>query len=113
MAVVAQEQRMWIVGHGEAGERPEAGGRRVRVDLRGALEADDGLWVALLEEHVGPVASVDSLVVDQALGARVLARLSIFALDVAGGALVVVLVDAKLVFAAGCRQWSRWKSEVN
>lgn len=52
-------------------------------------------------QQVGPVAPVDALVVGQPRGAGFLLRDPEGTLDVAGGALVTVRVDAELVLAAG------------
>lgn len=71
------------------------------INLRWAFEADDSFRVASLWQQIRPVASVDSLVVDKTFGAWKLDWCTIFALDVAGGALIAVWVDSKLVFATG------------
>lgn len=109
MAFVAEEEAVSVAGNGEAWERPEAGGWRVRVNLRRALEADDGLRVALLEQHVGPVAAVNSLVVDESLGAGQLVGHAVLALDVAGGAFGAVFVDSELILASRCRDCGRYE----
>lgn len=57
-------------------------------------------WVAERLEQIGPVAAVDTLVVHQARRAGLLLRDSEGALDVAGGTLRAVWVDAELVLAA-------------
>lgn len=84
MTLSAEEETVRVSGDGEAWEWPETGGRGFWIDLSWALEADDGLGVALFEQEIGPIASVDFLVVDQTLGAWKLVGDSVFALDVAG-----------------------------
>lgn len=64
MTFSAEEETVGISGNGESWEGPEAGGWRMWIDLRRAFEADDGFWVAFLQHKVGPVAAVNSLVVN-------------------------------------------------
>lgn len=107
MTFSAEEETVGVSGNGKAWEWPEAGCHWFWINLGWALEADDGIGVALFEQEIGPVASVDSFVVDQTLGAGKLVGDSVFALDVAGGAFGAVFVDAEFVFTAG-RWFSEW-----
>lgn len=72
------------------------------IDSGGALEADDSFWVALLQHEIGPVASVDSVIVDQALGAGQEIWLAKLTLDVAGGTFGSFFINSELVLAARC-----------
>lgn len=101
MALIAQEQAVTVAGVGEAWEWPEFSGLGMWIDLRWALEADDCFWVALFQQHIGPVASVDFVVVDESGRARQEVWNSVFALDVAGRALGAFLINSELIFAAG------------
>lgn len=58
------------------------------------------LGVAELQQLIGPVASVDSFVVDQAGLTRSLMGGSVFAFQEAGGALVAVRVDSESELAS-------------
>jgi hypothetical protein len=82
MTFSAEEETVWVVGVDESWEGPEASLERLWIDLGWAVEADDGAWVALFSQEIGPVAAVDFLVVGQAFGAFFLVWNSIFALDV-------------------------------
>lgn len=103
MTFVAKEEAVWISGNGKAWERPKTGSRRSWVDLGWAFKTDYRFGVARLQQHIGPVASVNFFVVDQTLGAGKLVGDSVLALDVTGGALWAVFVYSKLIFTAGCR----------
>lgn len=101
MALIAEEQTVTVAGVGKAWEWPEFSGLGVWIDLRWALEADDCFWVALLQQHIGPVASVNFVIVDKSGRAWQEVWNSVFALDVAGRALGTFLVDSELIFTAG------------
>lgn len=103
LALYASDQAVAVAGHGETGEGPELGGLRVGGHFRRALEADDRFWITERLQQIRPVASMGSVIVDQARGARLLLRDTEGALDVAGGALFAVRVDAELELAAGRR----------
>lgn len=63
MALYARDQPVTVTGHGESREWPEDGLAALRRYGSGTLEADHGLWIADLEQLIGPVAAMDTLVV--------------------------------------------------
>lgn len=69
-------------------------------NFRGALEADDGLGVAVGDELIGPDASVALLVVSETRGAGFLMGFAVGAFYVRSAAGVAVRIDAELVLAA-------------
>lgn len=107
VTVCAEEKAVGVGGVGVTREWPEAGGCGVWVDAGWALEADDSLWVALLQQKVGPVAAVDLFVVNQSLRAGEEVWNAELALDVAGGAFGTFFIDSELVFAARSGDCSR------
>lgn len=113
LTFVAEEEAVRVAGNGKAREWQEAGGWRMWINLRWAFEADDSFRVASLWQQIRPVASVDSLVVDKTFGAWKLDWCTIFAFDVAGGALIAVWVDSKLVFATGRWESGGWRKKIN
>lgn len=97
---------MRIGGVGVTREWPESGGDGVRINAGRAFEADDSFRVAFVEQEIGPVAAVDFVVVDEALGAGQEVWHSKLALDVAGRAFGALFVDSELVFASRSRDGS-------
>lgn len=106
VVINAGDQTVAISGHGISRVGPETMVDRVLRDGRWALESNDGLRAAVVRGLVGPLASVDSVIVDQSGIAMFLVGLSVGALDVRGGTGVAILVDSKLVLAARGRQRS-------
>jgi len=100
MSFVAEEETVTITGDCETGIWPKTSGWS--VNLSWALETDNRLWVAFLQQQIGPLASVDFLIVDQTLGARELMWNSELAFNVACRAIRTVLVDSELIFTARC-----------
>lgn len=97
---------MAISGHGISWVRPETVVDRVLRDGGRALESNHGLWVAVLQGLVGPLASVDTVIVDESGIAMLLVWFTVRALQVRGRASVAIGVDSELVLAGRSRQRS-------
>lgn len=113
MTLVAKEKTVSIPGNSKAGKWPETSCWWVWVDLSWALEANHCFWVALLQQHIGPVASMYLIVVNQSLGAWQLIWNSILALNVACRTLSAVFIDSKLIFTSRCGDCSCYKENRN
>lgn len=102
MAFIAKEKAVRVSGNCEARERPEASCWWPRINFCRTLKANHRFWVASFEQHIGPVASVNFLIINQALGARQLIWNAEFAFDVARWTVLAVFVESKLIFTARC-----------
>lgn len=107
MAIDAGDQTMTISGHWESWERPELGSDTVGWHLRWTLESNNSFRVALFDQEIGPVASMDTFVVDKASIAFLGMGLPMGTLNVMGRALVAVWINSKLVFASRSTDWSQ------
>lgn len=96
----AGDQAVAVSGDGESGEWPEGGFTALGTHGGRALESNHSLWVASLQELVGPVASMDTLIVDESRLTRGLNGLTESTLQEGRGALVTHRVDSESVLAS-------------
>jgi hypothetical protein len=89
---------------------PKTGSLWFWINFGWALETDDSFWVARFQKKIGPVACLNSLVIDQPLLAWQLIRNSIFTFYVCGWTFGWVSVDAELIFANSISSRSCYKS---
>lgn len=105
MTIDTGDQTMWIALYGKTWEWPETGGNRMWVNFRWAREANDSLWIACVQQLIGPVAAVDTLIVGKTRFAWFLMWLTTGTFDIIGGAFVAFRIDAVQIFTARCGDW--------
>lgn len=106
VVIDASDQSVTISGNGVPWVRPETVVDRVLGDGGRALESNNGLWVAVFKRLVWPLASVDTVIIDESGIAMFLVWFTVGALDVCGRAGVAIGVDSELVLARRSRQRS-------
>jgi len=110
MSFDAGDQSMGIAGNGKSGERPESCGHRIRINFHGTLESNDSLWIAYLQQLIGPIASVNSFIVGQTSFTVLLMRFTISTFNVARRAFMTVRINAKGIFTSrsGMSRWIKF-----
>lgn len=100
VVINAGNQTVAISGYGISRVRPETVVDRVLRHGVRALESNDGLRATLVRRLVGPLASVDMVVVNESGVAVFLVGFSVGALDVRGRANLAIGIDSEQVQAA-------------
>jgi len=85
------------ISNGESGVRPEFIGESSRLNLVGTTEADNLLWVTMVQQEVRPVAGVSLIIIGKSRLTWGLVWDSVGALDIRSVTGVGFWVDSELV----------------
>lgn len=100
VVINAGNQTVTISGHGISRVRPETVVDRVLRHGVRALESNDGFRATMVRRLVGPLASVDTVIVNESSVAVFLVGFSVSALVVSGRAGLAIGVDSEQILAA-------------